>query len=173
MSIKEYLPLYLQEIKEFDEICKTEDIEVENLTSKINELLNEIIVDYASNTGLSRYEKIYNIKNISTDIEERRFNILNKMNGKGPFTLNWLNNKLKALVGEDNYKIDVDYNKYRIDISVSGIFQNIAETLNIDLKEQLPANLIITVNLFQTEKANIYVGTLIREGDFMKLRGGN
>ena len=173
MSIKKYLPLYLQEIKEFDEICKTEDIELEDLNNKINKLLNEITVANASNVGLSRYEKIYNIKNISTDIEERRFNILNKMNGKGPFTLNWLNNKLKALVGEDNYKIDVDYNKYRIDISVSGIFQNIAETLNIDLKEQLPANLIITVNLFQTEKANIYVGTLIREGDFMKLRGGN
>lgn len=173
MSIKKYLPLYLQEVKEFDEICKTEDIELEDLNNKINELLNEITVANASHVGLSRYEKIYNIKNISTDIEERRFNILNKMNGKGPFTLNWLNNKLKALVGEDNYKIDVDYNKYRIDISVSGIFQNIAETLNIDLKEQLPANLIITVNLFQTEKANIYVGTLIREGDFMKLRGGN
>lgn len=173
MSIKKYLPLYLQEVKEFDEICKTEDIELEDLNNKINKLLNEITVANASNVGLSRYEKIYNIKNISTDIEERRFNILNKMNGKGPFTLNWLNNKLKALVGEDNYKIDVDYNKYRIDISVSGIFQNIAETLNIDLKEQLPANLIITVNLFQTEKANIYVGTLIREGDFMKLRGGN
>lgn len=173
MSIKKYLPLYLQEVKEFDEICKTEDIELKDLNNKINELLNEITVANASNVGLSRYEKIYNIKNISTDIEERRFNILNKMNGKGPFTLNWLNNKLKALVGEDNYKIDVDYDKYRIDISVSGIFQNIAETLNIDLKEQLPANLIITVNLFQTEKVNIYVGTLIREGDFMKLRGGN
>lgn len=173
MSIKKYLPLYLQEVKEFDEICKTEDIELEDLNNKINKLLNEITVANASNVGLSRYEKIYNIKNISTDIEERRFNVLNKMNGKGPFTLNWLNNKLKALVGEDNYKIDVDYDKYRIDISVSGIFQNIAETLNIDLKEQLPANLIITVNLFQTEKVNIYVGTLIREGDFMKLRGGN
>lgn len=173
MSIKEYLPFFLQEVKEFDEICKTEDIELENLTSKINELLNEITVAYATNVGLSRYEKIYNIKNISTDIEERRFNILNRMNGKGPFTLNWLNNKLKTLVGEDNYKIDIDYGKYTIDISVSGIFQNIAEILDTDLKEQLPANLIITVNLFQTEKANIYVGTLIREGDFIKLRGGN
>lgn len=173
MSIKEYLPQYLQEVEEFEEICKTEDIELEELNSKIEEMLNEIIVNKAKGYGLDRYERIYNIIPKSSNIEERRFNILSKMNNKVPFTLNWLRNKLETLVGKDNYRINIDYANYSVTIEVSMIFENIANTLNVDLREQLPANMLITVNLFQTENAKLYVGAIMRQGDYMKIGGMN
>ena len=98
MSMIEYLHSFLQEVREYKEIYKAEDIELEELKNKINELLDETVVNRANSYGLERYEKIYNIKNISNDIETRRFNILSKINDRVPFSLKWLDNKLKQLV---------------------------------------------------------------------------
>lgn len=165
MNIIEHLPHFLQEVREYKEICKVEDIELENIQAKMNELLDEVIVNRASMYGLARYEKIYNIKNISDNIDIRRFNILSKINNRAPFTLKWLDNKLKQLVGENNYKINIE--NYRITISIVYLFGDVANTLQKDLRELLPANLIIKINLFSN--FNLYLASIVHEKERIKL----
>lgn len=169
MKLIEYMPTFLQEVQEFKEIFNSEDIEIEDIKEKIAELLDEVVVQTAKSYGLDRYEKIYGITNTTTDIERRRFNILSKINNRIPYTLNWLKNKLNNLVGKDNYEIILDHNNYKITVNVAALFNDIAIVLNKDLREQLPANLLITVNLFQTEESKLFLGTIIRQGDFIKI----
>lgn len=166
----EYLPPFLQDIREYKKIFNAEDIELKKLDKNLKSLLTEVIVKTAEGYGLDRYEKIYNIDTNKQDIATRRIMILSKINNRVPYNLNWLKNKLDNLVGESNYKITENTNTYEIKIEISAIFNDIAVILNKDLKEQLPANLIITVDLFQTEQCIQYFAGIVHVGDNIKLR---
>lgn len=168
------LPPFLQEIEEYKKICSTEDIEIEKVDSKINELLNEISVETAESYGLTRYEKIFNITNaVDVTTEERRFKIKSKLINQLPFNMKWLDNKLKKLVGEGNYKITLDTDNYKITVQISHVFPDVVDVMTRDLSEQLPANLIIIVNLFRTEMAKLYYGGIIHIGKNIKIGGEN
>ena len=168
-----HLPRFLRDIKEYKEICTVEEIELENLELKIKEIITEVSAETAKNYGLERYEKILNIVNTTEDVEERRFKIKSKLTNQLPFNMKWLDNKLKSLVGVGNYKIDLDSENYQITIQISHVFPDVANVMNNDLREQLPANLIIKVNLFRTETSNLYVGGFVHVGKFVKIGGEN
>lgn len=170
MKLIEYLPNFMQDIKEFKELFSAEDIEIEQLKIAIKKIFSEIIVKTAESYGLDRYEKIYNIQNNTTDIPVRRYMILSKINNKLPYTENWLKNKLNNTIGEDNYTINIDYNNYSVKIEIMALYKDIALLLNMDLKEQLSANMQLTVNLFQAEQSQQYFAGIIHTGDFLKLR---
>lgn len=141
MKLIKYIPPFLQDVREFKVITGVEDFEIENLTYRINQILKEVIVADAESYGLTRYEKIYNIKNTTNDLTTRRFNILSKINNRVPYTYNWLVKKLNNTIGEGNYVITQDINNYKINIEILALFKDIATMLNKDLREQLPANL--------------------------------
>ncbi len=167
MKIIEYIPDFLKNIREFKIISNLEDKELENIKLQIDNILKEIIVNTSENYGLQRYEKIYNINDISNDIEIRRFNIISKINNKIPFTYKWLDNKLKQLVGENNYTIKIEYDNYKIIISIIYLFGEILDTIKKELEELLPANLIIQINLFSN--CNIHIAGIIHEKQHIKL----
>lgn len=167
MKIIEYIPDFLKNIREIKIISNLEDKELENIKLQIDNILKEIIVNTSENYGLQRYEKIYNINDISNDIEIRRFNIISKINNKIPFTYKWLDNKLKQLVGENNYKIKIEYDNYKIIISIIYLFGEILDTIKKELEELLPANLIIQINLFSN--CNIHIAGIIHEKQHIKL----
>lgn len=169
MKLIEYMPLFLQDVREFQEIFKVEDKELDSLKEQIENVLKEIIVNTAEKYGLDRYEKIYNIQNTTTDIATRRFNILSKINNRLPYSVNWLINKLNNTIGENNYILEVDHNNYTIKIQIISEFKQIAQLLKIDLREQLPANLIINVVLFQKEENIQYVGAFMHIGEYETL----
>ncbi len=170
MKLIKYMPLFLQDVREFQEIFKVEDKEIDSLKEQIENVLKEIIVTTAEGYGLDRYEKIYNIQNTTTDVETRRFNILSKINNRLPYTVNWLINKLNNTVGEDNYRLEVDHNNYKVNIEITYLFQDIALLLNRDLREQLPANLIINITLYQIEECQNYCAGIVHTGEFIELR---
>lgn len=168
-NLIKYLPFFLQDIKEYKEICNSEEIELKNLESKIEEIIRESSAETANGYGLEKYEKILNVTKTTDDIEERRFKIKSKLTNQLPFNMKWLDNKLKSLVGKENYKITLDAKNYSITIQISHIFPDIATVVNNDLRQQLPANLVIEINLFRTEKINLHVAGLVHIGKFIKV----
>lgn len=170
MKLIEYLPSFFKDIREFKQVFQVEDEEIEKLKGQIEKILQEVIVDVSEDYGLQRYEKIYNISNNVMDLSNRRFNILSKINNRLPYSLNWLKNKLNSTIGKENYTLTIDYNKYSMEINVAILFKDIAILLNKDLKEQLPANLQVTINLFQTEQCQQYFTGIVHIGDFIKIR---
>ena len=170
MKLNDYMPPFLKDIKEFKEIFKSEDEELKCLNSLVMKMLTEVIVKTAESYGLERYEKIYNITDIASTLENRRTNILLKINNRVPYTIKWLINKLNNTIGEENYRISIDYDKNILEIEILAIFKEMATILYKDLREQLPANLQITVNLFQIEQCKQYIGGIVHCGDYLKVR---
>lgn len=171
MNLIEYMPPFLKENREFNEIFNTEDIELRKLLTKIDEMTKEAIVQTAEGYGLNRYEKIYNITDIANTMEGRRANILFKMNYKVPYTLKWLINTLNIAIGAGNYRVDIDYDNYILNIKVLAIYKNIANDLEKSLRKEIPANLVLKVNLFQTEEMkNKYIAGIVHIGKNMKIK---
>lgn len=170
MKLIEYIPPFLQNIREYKEILNVEEIEIDKLKKNIEKVLEEVIVNTSDNYGLTKYEKIYNINDTTKDLQTRRYNILNKINNRIPYTYNWLINKLNNTIGKDNYIVSIDCNNYMIRIEVFSLFKDIAVLLKEDLKEQLPANLVVTVNLFQGEQSKSYFAGIVHIGDNITIR---
>lgn len=170
MKLIDYLPPFLKNVREYKEIFRVVDDELEILSNRIDNILREVRINTAESYGLDRYEKIYGISNDTTDIATRRYNILNKKNNKLPYSLRWLIHKLDSTVGKENYILKIDYNNRKIRIEIMSLYQNIAVSLNKDLREQLPANMIIEVVLFQTESSNKYSAGVVHIGKFVEIR---
>jgi len=160
----EYLPSFLNEIEEYKQIFNAGDTELSNVYDVIENIVKETIVQTAENYGLQQYEKIYNLSNSFGNVSERRFNIQTKMISQLPFNLEWLNNKLTSLVGENGYTINLNRNTYSLTIYVSHIFLEIANELNDTLRKEIPANLVLTINLFKAEEISNYTGCFIHKG---------
>ena len=168
-NIIEYLPLFLRNVSEIKKITDTENVELDILQSKTDLIINEMIVDLASEYGVSRYEKIFNIANKEQSLNERKFVIESIFSNRVPFSLNWLKNKLNQLVGKDNYKVDMDYANYKLTIRISYLFPNAVNLLKKDLRKSIPANLELEVYQNQNELADVYIGGATRQGCFEEL----
>ena len=174
MNLIEYMPQFLKEVREFKEIFKTEDEELNFIRSLIERMPSEIIVNTASLSGLERYEKIYKITDIAQTIEGRRANILLKMNNNIPYTKKWLKNLLDTIIGQGKYTLKIDANTYSIFIDVSLINSLLLESLRKQLVQEIPANMklqyefFINTNLFianivMIEQENITIEAVFKE----------
>lgn len=170
MKLIEYVPTFLKDVRELNQIFNVEDTEIENIRKKVKEILEEIIVKNAKSYGLDRYEKIYSITNKSNSIEARRTNILFRMNFKAPYSYFWLINIFDEAIGKNNYRIILDYENYTLTIEVLEMYKNIAKELKEMLQKELPANLVLNVNLFQTEETKIYMAGIVHIGKTIKLK---
>jgi hypothetical protein len=164
-----YLPEFLQVIKEYIETCKTIDIEFGNLRAGINSVENEVIVDNATEYGLARYEKIFGITPTG-NIEERRLEIKLKMINQLPYTYRWLDNKLNVLFGEGNYKLGIDYSNYLLTVEIDYKFDTVAKAFYIDLRQQIPANMILNDRLYENEGMNMYIAGNVHIVDHMTIK---
>lgn len=156
-NIIHYLPLFLREVQEFEKICSVEDIELNNIQQKLNSILDETIVSNASEYGIERYERIFDIINKKSKLYERRFIIESIFLNRTPFSLNWLKNKLYKIVG-NNYIIDIDYNNYSLVIRISYLFENAIFLLEEDLRKSIPANVDCKIYLNENENLELYSG---------------
>lgn len=146
VDLLSYLPPVLQELEEFKQIMNTESEEFNLLIKEYQNLLSDQFVHEATENGLSRWEKILGINPKTTDtLESRRWEILNRLNIKIPYTWTMLKNKLYALYG-DSYTIKLISDTYTIQIRVSQELSDseIRSTYTM-LEVIVPANMIIDI----------------------------
>lgn len=171
MKLVEYLPSFMQDIREFKELFATEDIEIEKLKDAVDKIFSEIIVKTAESYGLDRYEKIYQINAESDILEARRLKILLKINDKVPYSYKWLINTLDTVLGKENYRISIDYANYKMKIEILLNYSELAEILRKDLIKHIPANIELDYRLFTNMQLNI--GAIVtQEHDNMKIAAG-
>lgn len=165
------LPPFLRTILEYCIIFEIEESAFDELTLNIENLSKEVIIDKAKSYGLVQYEKIFNIINTTTDIEERRFNLKSKMINQLPFNMEWLNDKLKSLVGENNYQIIIENSIYKVSLNVSSIFEDVAQRLYGIYRQLIPANMELVVNLLDSAVSDVYISNVWHEGETMFIKG--
>ena len=174
MSLIDYLPEFLQEIKEYKEIMSAEDIETNDLKERISNLTEEVSIINATEYGIRRYERILGIKeNASLNLEERRLIIKNLFLNRAPFTVKWLKNKLEAICGKENYDILIDYHNFSINVQIGYLFEEATEELRKDLINIIPANLNLLVNFWYVEELRIKQAICTQQAEFLQIKQVN
>ncbi len=168
MRLKKYLPEFVSEIKEFQELDKVCSLEIDELRKKLQQLQDNQFIETANNEGLRKYEQMLNIGYVE-DVATRKFNILNKYNSTIPFTLSWLNNMLNTTLGKGNFLLDIDYKCYTLTISVVALKEHLIPMIYDDLRRKIPCNLVLNVTTLEPIQMDYYVGMQIRTADEIRI----
>ena len=140
-----YLPDLLKNINEIKLILNNcEQPEINNLWDNIDDTFNNQFIQSMDINGVKRWEKILKLKpKLDLSLDERKFTILTKINSELPYTIPMLENKLKSLVGKDNYETFLYNNEYRLKVLLNLKAENSFNDVIKLLDEIVPANMII------------------------------
>lgn len=114
------LPDIYNGILETDALIETEQQTYNELYSNMQQVENNAYIETSDEDRISQYERVLKLPNTGT-LEYRRTKILTKISSIPPFTQRWLEKKLDELVGENNWKMNMDYNNYFLFIKVRNI----------------------------------------------------
>lgn len=164
MRLEKYLPDFISALTQFKEIDRTHTYELDKLDVKLKEVQDNQFIETANSSGLSRYENMLNIPT-DRDMDVRRFNILSRFNASIPFSMRWLINMLNTTVGKGLYIVELFNEEYTIQVGIQKEKSYIIDKLKKDLRDKLPANLIINVYLLNSIESPIYNAVIVRTGD--------
>lgn len=175
IDIKDYWPLVIKRILEFEKIADAENPEINNLWAAHKDVLDNQFIKTLTEEGCKRWENILNIVPMGTDtLEDRRFRILARINADLPFTFRQLENMLYALCGDD-YTLELLNNEYKLVIRLTLSIRRQYDEVSSLLKKVVPANLIIDLDLlwnqylilepFTHEELEEYLHRELREED--------
>lgn len=151
-----YLPPFMQEYTEIQEIMKAEQPEFDFLWEAYENAFSDQFILDATEYGVSRWESMLKITPKDTDtLDERKFRILVRLNQEMPYTLTKLKEALTTLCGADGFSIDLQANKYHIEIKLAlGHHTNYKEVEDL-LVKMIPANMTQYVNLMYNTHAMV------------------
>lgn len=168
MKLNKYLPDFVSNIREFQEIDKALTPELGELNHTIQQIQQNQFIETANHEGLSYYERMLKIKP-DKDMEVRRFNILAKFNSTIPFTMRWLQNTLNSTIGKGSYLLDLNHANYTLTISIMKHKEYLITHLRQELEDKLPAHLILIINILNSIDLSHYVGTYIQTSDIIEI----
>lgn len=178
----EYLPEFLRDIEEFDQIGKAENLIIEDEENIFKEIENAQWTETSGEAGLLRREKILGIKSYSTDSDdERRAVISARWNSYYPYTYYSMINWLESVYGKKNFTVSIDYEAYRVSIELGLSIKYLLEEIFGEARRMIPANMKLTVSLKYTRHRDINVvygdlreltHKLVRETSFDKSLNG-
>ena len=147
----DYLPSFVGEYKEIKAIMNAEQPVFEKVWEDTENVLADQFVSSATEKGIARYEKILGIVPKATyTLEERRFNILARMNEQLPYTMESLKVSLASLCGEDGYALKLNTDTYTLTVKLALSNENNIEAVSELLYKMLPANIVQLVAMFNT-----------------------
>lgn len=143
-----YLPQIFKEIEEIQVVAHVETPILNGLWQKIEEILKDQFIVTATDSGLSRQEKMLKLIVPATDTTEtRRFRLLTRYQEQAPYTNKVLKQLLDSLLGEGKYfyerNVAEKWVKVKLELTVKGQF----EVVELMLERITPQNMMLTVEL--------------------------
>lgn len=148
----DYLPVFVRSFDEIKRIMDAEQIAVEDTWNATEQVLRDQFVSDAGEQGIRHWEHILRLAPKATyTLEERRFFILAKLNEQLPYTLDSLRAALANLCGQDGFGLRLDAEHYELRIKLALENENHIEAVCNLLDKMVPANMVKTVMLFNTQ----------------------
>lgn len=162
-----FLPPEIAEVEEFKEITSTEDVELKSLNQGQQRILYENFIDTATEYGIKYLEKLFKIRaDASTEsLDFRKLRLKNRKMDKMPITHRALEQKLKVLFGEGNYKIGIRNNEYILKIEVNTFDWNMFYEISDNFRYIIPCNMILKSTLAQKIGCKLYIGACTTIGE--------
>lgn len=135
IDLLSYLPPFMREYREMKYIMSAENPELQLLNDNSETLMNNQFIMTCNERGISRFEKMLDIKPLPSDTLQTRIGrVWAKWIDTIPYTIKALKNKLDVLLGEGTHTETVDYGNYnifvQIDIDVADRYGAVNELLD-------------------------------------------
>lgn len=117
MQLMEYLPLYFQNIREFQWIMYAEQPEMDLIYQGIEDYINDQFFNTLTLEGCKRWEQALGIRPSSSQtLEQRRLVIINRANDLPPYTFKAVKGVMEALFGKDGFILFEDTENYTLEL---------------------------------------------------------
>ncbi|MBP3037995.1 DUF2313 domain-containing protein [Bacillaceae bacterium Marseille-Q3522] len=142
-ELKEYVPSYYEDVLEMNTLVKVEDTLFQGLKEHMQHIQDNQFILTCDLTTLARHEQMLGIlADPMNETEEfRRLRIINRLNTRPPFTLDFLIRKLNEIYGRGNFNVYVDYPSYTLYIESSSRTAEWYKETNITVNAIKPANI--------------------------------
>ena len=154
MILKDYLPLFFRQIREFDKLSDAEQPEFDTLEVNLKAAENNQFIRTLDANGCARWESMLGITPLDTaTIEDRRFAILTMYQEELPYTWRSLINRLNVMLGSSNYLMTENREAWTLTVKVLLTRKHQINEVIKMLEEIVPCNIIISVILMYNTNA--------------------
>lgn len=138
------LPHWYREILDYQEICQTEEAQLDALAAEITGVADNFFFQTMDAAAVSQWEQIFGIvPNLSTeDLSFRRARLLNRISTRPPYTLSFLYQKLDELIGPGAWQVTMDYPNYTLYVESSAQDQQYATEVAYTIGHIKPAHIV-------------------------------
>ncbi len=146
--IQEYWPSFYSDIKDFVELAKSENDELQLAAGAVDQLFSDQFVMTSNIDAIKRREKMLGIQadpSVET-LDFRRRRIVNRYSTKPPFTLRYLQQRLDQLVGPGLTIVSVDVETFVLYVTANIQNANVFREVQYTIETVKPANLIYQQN---------------------------
>ena len=165
MQLRNLVPREIIEIKDIEEIYKSQQVQLDKSEVDIHDLLNQFSVNTCT-WGIVLWEKFIGIlSDSSKSLEERKARVLAKIRGQGTTTIEAIKNICNVYA--DNTEVVEHTSEYWFELlleSYNGFLTDI-ESLYNTITEVKPAHLSVKYKLIATTKSNFYIGATSFTGE--------
>lgn len=169
-NIERYFPPAVAETKQFQEIAKAENPEVDRLKENLTNIFSDTFVSRATANGAQRWEKILDIAPKGTDsLLSRKYRILARLGETPPYTYSYLIQYMNSVCGEGNYSMELKHLEYKL---ITHIFSNkvkaeskLLSVVKEAFRRMMPTNMIVdTKYQYNTERAEVAIAAVQKVG---------
>lgn len=150
-----YLPFWLQNMKEMDELLTAESKELDRLHNVLEEYIRELSLNTASEL-LSRYEKMFDLMGEGLTQDERRKNLIAKLNARYTATKQSIYNELTTMTG---LPVEIEEHPEQYLFLVNIVQSNLSDAFVAAIRSYLdmikPAHIAYDLTLIRHEQSSI------------------
>ncbi len=149
------LPPWYREILDYQQICATEQSQMEVLAQEIAAVADNFFFQTMDAKAVAQWEQIFGIAaDSSQTLTFRRDRLLNRVSTRPPYTMGFLARRLDQLIGPGAWRAAVDYPNHTLYIESSAEDQSYATEVTVTVNQMKPAHIVfINTPLVHTDIA--------------------
>jgi|GEM_PF-1786751 len=153
-KLMSYLPKYYADVDEMRHLTSAEVPEISNLWESIESVRQNQFISTSDSTRLRLWERLIRIRPdfATQSLEYRREVVLLRLALVPPLSYRWLEGLLNDRVGLENYSINLDHDRYRIQIQIIHEDVKMISELRSFFRHTLPANMCIVIERVSIKK---------------------
>lgn len=149
--VKRFEPEVMSNNDEMNSLYQAQGSEIEDLNSDIKTEIDNNFISSSNSEGMSRWEKIYNLKNNSDyTLDERKELLMDRIYFKPPFTRQRFMEILQNVWGEGNYTFALYPDIYELIIDIYTTNPLIYLKFKGYVRDVVPANIYLIFSIQYT-----------------------